>query len=252
MMAGVSICHLAKIYYIKGIAIPALADVNLDIKDGSFTTIVGKSGCGKSTLLRLICGLEPMTTGEMLFNTAGKTQNRVGARVNMVFQEPRLMPWLTVEQNMAVGLIRENDTRKAKAIVSRFLDMMGLKTFKDAYPSQISGGMAQRVALGRMLCFNPDLILMDEPFGALDAFTRRNLQKLLIDIFREQKKTIIFVTHDVDEAVFLGQKVVIIEAGFIRRQVPVNLPYPRDMASHVFFQLRQDLMATIMHEDAIK
>ncbi|MBP2626661.1 MAG: transporter [Firmicutes bacterium] len=250
-MAGVNICGLAKIYYIKGAPISALADVDLDISDGSFVTVVGKSGCGKSTLLRLICGLEPMTAGEILFNTEGEFHSRVGARVNMVFQEPRLMPWLTVEQNMAVALIREKDTQKSKATVNQFLDMMGLKKFKDAYPSQISGGMAQRVALGRMLCYNPDLILMDEPFGALDAFTRRNLQKLLIDIFREQKKTIIFVTHDVDEAIFLGQKVVIIENGRISRQVLVNLPYPREIASHAFFQLREDVMATIMHEENI-
>jgi sulfonate transport system ATP-binding protein len=111
--------------------------------------------------------------------------------------------------------------------------------------------MAQRVALGRMLCYNPDLILMDEPFGALDAFTRRNLQKLLIDIFKEQKKTILFVTHDVDEAVFLGQKVVIIEAGRISREVPVKLPYLRDMASHAFFRLREDIIATIMHDEDV-
>jgi len=169
----------------------------------------------------------------------------------MVFQEPRLMPWLTVEQNMAVGLIRERDIRKSQATVSQFLTMMGLKKFKDAYPAQISGGMAQRVALGRMLCYNPDLILMDEPFGALDAFTRRNLQKLLIEIFRAQKKTILFVTHDVDEAVFLGQEVVIMEAGRISRQVPVNLSYPREISSHAFFQLREDIMGTIMHEEDI-
>ncbi|HEY3423377.1 MAG TPA: ABC transporter ATP-binding protein [Negativicutes bacterium] len=250
-MAGVNICGLSKTYYIKDVPIPALADVNLDIADGSFVTIVGKSGCGKSTLLRLICDLEPMTTGEMVFTTEGEIQNRVQARVNMVFQEPRLMPWLTVEQNMAVALIREPDAQKSQATVRQFLDMMGLKKFKDAYPIQISGGMAQRVALGRMLCYNPDLILMDEPFGALDAFTRRNLQKLLIDIFKEQKKTILFVTHDVDEAVFLGEKVVIIEAGRISREVPVNLPYLRDMASHAFFRLREDIIATIMHDEDV-
>ena len=251
-MAGVNICSLAKTYHIKSAPIAALTDVDLDIADGSFVTVVGKSGCGKSTLLRLICGLESMTSGEILFNTEGKVQSSARARVNMVFQEPRLMPWLTVDQNMAVGLIRETDKQKSQATVNQFLDMMGLKKFKDAYPSQISGGMAQRVSLGRMLCYNPDLILMDEPFGALDAFTRRNLQKLLIDIFREQQKTILFVTHDVDEAVFLGQKVVIIEAGRIRRQVPVDLPYPREMASHAFFQLREDIMTTIMHEEHLK
>jgi len=248
-MAGVEVCGLGKTYSIKGTPISALADVNLDITDGSFVTVVGKSGCGKSTLLRLICGLESMTTGEILFKSVNGNKSSVGARVNMVFQEPRLMPWLTVEENMAVGLIREPDIRKAKETVSQFLAIMGLNKFKEAYPSQISGGMAQRVALGRMLCYNPDLILMDEPFGALDAFTRRNLQKLLIEIFQEQKKTILFVTHDVDEAVFLGQKVVIIEDGRISRQVPVNLSYPREMASHAFFQLREDIMANIMGKE---
>lgn len=250
-MAGVNIADLSKTYYIKNVPIPALADVDLDITDGSFVTIVGKSGCGKSTLLRLISGLEPVTTGTILFTTAGGKQSRVGARVNMVFQEPRLMPWLTVAQNMAIGLIRETDAKKTQETVNQCLVMMGLKKFKDAYPSQISGGMAQRVALGRMLCYNPDVILMDEPFGALDTFTRRNLQKLLIDIFQERKKTILFVTHDVDEAVFLGQKVVIIEAGRIIHQVPIKLPYPREVAAQTFFELREKLITSIMHEEQL-
>ena len=250
-MAGVNIRGLSKTYYIKGAPILALADVDLDVADGSFVTIVGKSGCGKSTLLRLICGLEPMTTGKIEFMSEGKSGNCVRARVNMVFQEPRLMPWLTVEQNVAVALIQETNIQQSKTTVNKFLDMMGLMKFKDAYPSQISSGMAQRVALGRMLCYNPDLILMDEPFGALDTFMRRNLQKLLMDIFKEQKKTILFVTHDVDEAVFLGQKVVIIEGGRIHRQVPVNLPYPRDLTSHAFFQLREDIIGTIMRQEDI-
>jgi sulfonate transport system ATP-binding protein len=124
--------------------------------------------------------------------------------------------------------------------------MLGLQRFRDAYPRQISGGMAQRAAVGRTLCYDPDLILMDEPLGALDAFTRRNLQKEMVDIFQQQKKTIVFVTHDVDEAVFLGQKTVILDSGRVVREVGISLDYPRTITDRAFFLLREDIMSTIM------
>jgi len=247
-MAGVEIQGATKVYYIKGLTVHALSDVNLSIADGSFVTVVGKSGCGKSTLLRLICGLESLTAGNIAFTVDGKVKSREEQRISMVFQEPRLMPWLTVEQNMAMALIHEPDSKKVAATVERFLSMLGLKRFKDAYPRQISGGMAQRVAVGRTLCYDPDLILMDEPLGALDAFTRRNLQREMVDIFQQQRKTIVFVTHDVDEAVFLGQKTVILDSGRVVREVVIPLGYPRTITDQAFFLLREDIMNTIMSD----
>jgi len=247
-MAGVEIREAAKIYYIKGNPVYALADINLSIADGSFVTVVGKSGCGKSTLLRLICGLEPLTSGTITFTADGCVKRRSEQRISMVFQEPRLMPWLTVEQNMAMALIHEPDKQKVKATVDHFLSLLGLKRFKDAYPRQISGGMAQRTALGRTLCYDPDLILMDEPLGALDAFTRRNLQKEMVELFQQQRKTIVFVTHDVDEAVFLGQKTVVLDAGRVIREVAIPLDYPRVITDRAFFLLREDIMNMIMSD----
>lgn len=163
----------------------------------------------------------------------------------MVFQEPRLMHWLTVGENMAFSL-RKEDPDIIKHKVDRHLDLLGLKQFKDAFPRQISGGMAQRVALGRTLCYDPEVILMDEPLSALDAFTRQVLQKEIVKLFINQQKTVIFVTHDVDEAVLLGQKAVILEDGIIKKQIPIELPYPRDQAQDKFFKYRQEILKTIM------
>ncbi|GAB6182089.1 ABC transporter ATP-binding protein [Desulfotomaculum defluvii] len=244
-MAGVNIENLSKTYTIHDQEIKALSNINLTIKDGSFVTLVGKSGSGKTTLLRLLCGLEQITKGHISFLAPEKERATGKERISIVFQEPRLMPWLTVQENMALPLIKEKDRQQVSQTVAHFLDLLGLKKFKDAYPSQISGGMAQRVALGRTLCYDPDIILMDEPLGALDAFTRKNLQTELIDIFLLEKKTIIFVTHDVDEAVFLGQRVVIFDGGSIIEDVPVPLDYPRDPLSQNFFQIREQILRTI-------
>lgn len=213
------------------------------MNDKSFVTVVGRSGSGKTTLLRVLCGLEEKSGGEIHFIDGNSS--KAGAKISMVFQEPRLMPWLTVGENMAFGLRNENpDIIKHK--VERHLELLGLKEFKDAHPRQISGGMAQRVALGRTLCYDPELILMDEPLGALDAFTRQVLQREIVKLFINQQKTVIFVTHDVDEAMLLGQKVVILEKGSIKKQIPIELPYPRDPSADKFFRYRQEILRTIM------
>lgn len=245
-MAGISIKGLSKIYRMEGRDVRALSDINLTVEDGSFVTIVGRSGSGKTTLLRVLCGLAEKTSGEVAF-TGTFPQDRRMPRISMVFQEPRLMPWLTVEQNMAFPLGRTGKNM-ARDIVPRYLKMMGLEGFKGAYPSQISGGMAQRAALGRALCYDPDLILMDEPLGALDAFTRTILRKELADLLVSQKKTVLFVTHDVEEAVYLGQKVVILQGRNMMGEVPVNLPYPRNTDSPEFFGLKQKILKVIMKE----
>lgn len=249
-MAGVKIQKLDKIFYINGQEINALSDINLTIEDRSFVTLVGKSGSGKTTLLKLICGLEKATRGEISFYPPPeKSINCQSNKVSIVFQEPRLMPWLTVEQNMAFPLIKEKNRDRVSQRVNHYLDLLGLMEFKNAYPSQISGGMAQRAALGRTLCYDPDVILMDEPLGALDAFTRKKLQADLINIFLLKKKTIVFVTHDVDEAVFLGQKVVIFEAGKVIEHVPVNIDYPRDPLSRDFLQVKKKILSLIAAEN---
>jgi sulfonate transport system ATP-binding protein len=239
-MSKVEIAGLCKSYTLGERQVDALCDVDLVLEDASLVAVVGKSGCGKTTLLRVICGLEPMSRGGVRF--VNNARHEHDPKVSIVFQEPRLMPWLTVEQNMGFSLIRDSDRGRVKDRVDTYLNLLGLNEFKDAYPSQISGGMAQRVALGRTLCYDPDVILMDEPFGALDAFTRRNLQKELVNIFQSQRKTILFVTHDVDEAIFLGQHVLVLDRGRLVKDVPVHLRYPRDPLSRECYALREEIL----------
>ena len=240
-MAGLKIQNLCKSFDINDKKINVLNNLNMTIQDGSFVTIVGKSGCGKTTLLRILCGLEKQSEGSIEF-TGNLQGNNSKSKIGIVFQEPRLMPWLTVEQNMAFPLIKEKDRNLVYEKVYKYLKMLGLESFKNAYPHQISGGMAQRVSLGRTLCYDSEIILMDEPLGALDAFNRRKLQKEFINIFLENKKTIIFVTHDVDEAVYLGEKVIVMDKGSIIKEVPVNLEYYRDFNSREFLQIREDVL----------
>ena len=219
---------------------PVLIDVNLDVAPGEVVTLIGPSGCGKTTLLRLLSGLEQKTSGQIhwLDSNTGSDNPKVG----IVFQEPRLMPWLTVFENMAFALDRQANPAATEQRVSATLDQLGLSAFRDAYPSQLSGGMAQRVSLGRTLCYNPDLILMDEPFGALDYFTRKKLQREIVDLFLREQKTIVFVTHDVSEAVYLGQKILVMEAGQLIREVSVDLPYPRQAADPALLQYQQEIL----------
>ncbi len=236
-MTALALKGLYKEYRLPGRQVAALAGVDLAVAAGSLVTIVGRSGCGKTTLLRIIGGLEKQSAGEVAFDPPG-------ARIAMVFQEPRLMPWLTVEQNLAL-VMRDQPPDEIKRTVGRYLDMLGLGGFKAAYPSQLSGGMAQRAALGRALCYNADIILMDEPLGALDAFTRRNLQEELVAIFLKHNKTILFVTHDIDEALILGQRVLVMADGRITAEVAVPFPYPRDAAGEPFYKLRAGLLASL-------
>jgi sulfonate transport system ATP-binding protein len=243
-MGGLEISGLCKHYCIHGRILRAIHGVDLHIEKGSFVTVVGKSGCGKTTLLRLVCGLESPDEGYIRFSRSG--QENHGKTVSIVFQEPRLMPWLTVRQNITFGLAREKDRQGLDDLVDQSLEMLGLAPFQDAYPHQISGGMAQRTALGRTLCLDPEIILMDEPFGALDAFTRRNLQQELVDIFIARNKTILFVTHDVDEAVLLGQRVLVMDHGTIVHDRLIDGAYPRDVLGREFFRVREEILTTIL------
>lgn len=239
-----AIQHLHKQYTVQGQALPVLEDITLTVQPGEFVSIVGASGCGKSTLLRLIVGLEADYRGELLLDG----RRIVGTSLNrgIVFQEHRLFPWLTVQENIALGLLNADlsDADKQKA-VREHIALVGLEGFETAHPHQLSGGMSQRVAIARALVNRPDVLLLDEPFGALDALTRAHLQQELHRIWQAEGITMILVTHDVEEAVYLGEKVVVMEPrpGRIRRIVPVDLPYPRERSAAGFSRVKDGVLA---------
>ncbi|KWR81292.1 ABC transporter ATP-binding protein [Cupriavidus sp. IDO] len=238
-----SIAHLHKQYEVKGQALPVLEDITLSIAPGEFVSIVGASGCGKSTLLRLVVGLEADYRGEIVLD--GRRVVGTSLQRGIVFQEHRLFPWLTVEQNIRLALLNTpgSDADKQRN-VQEHIALVGLSGFEQAYPHQLSGGMSQRVAIARALVTRPEILLLDEPFGALDALTRAYLQQELHRIWQAEGITMIIVTHDVEEAVYLGDRVVVMEPrpGRIRRIVPVGLPHPRDRAALPFAQVRDDVL----------
>lgn len=234
-MPAIEVRDLGKTYQVAGQAFAALRDVCANIAVGSFSVIIGRSGCGKTTFLRLLAGMEASTAGSIALPDGIR-------RVGMVFQEPRLMPWLNVQENMAFAIRDTLPPEHVKKIVDYHIRVLGLEQFRTAYPSQLSGGMAQRVSLGRTLCYEPDLVLMDEPFGALDYFTRRQLQREMVDLFLEEKRTIVLVTHDVNEAVLLGQNILIMDGGRIVRELPVQLAYHRKPATVEFMTVQQNVL----------
>lgn len=221
----------------------ALTDINMTIEDGEFVCIVGPSGCGKSTLLRLIAGLIVPTTGSITLS--GKKVEGTDSDRGMVFQKPTLFPWLTVGQNVgfSANLKKQNNEKE----VDRLLEKVGLMEFKNSYPHQLSGGMAQRVSLIRTMINKPNVFLLDEPLGALDAFTRMNMQDELIKLWQENKHIMIMVTHDVDEAIYLSNKVVIMEPrpGRIKKILEINLDYPRNRTSKEFTDYRNEILETL-------
>ncbi|GAA4707359.1 ABC transporter ATP-binding protein [Brevibacillus fulvus] len=217
-----------------------LADLNFQVEPGEFITIIGPSGCGKSTLLKIIAGLDVHYQGSV---TLGHAKiDKPGRRQGFIFQEHRLFPWLTVEKNIAADLSLKDPEVRAK--VDALISTVRLQGFENAYPRELSGGMSQRVAIARALLRNPEILLLDEPFGALDAFTRNHLQNVLLDIWQQNKTTMILVTHDIDESIYLANRVLIMDAkpGRISRIVPVDLPYPRKRSSSGFQAIRQKVM----------
>lgn len=209
-----------------------LNKINVDVKDGEFVTIVGPSGCGKSTLLNIIAGLDSPDSGSISVKGERRVYTDPGRLV--IFQEGALFPWLTVSENVEFGLkVAGTPKDKQRQTASRFIEMVQLSRFADSYIYQLSGGMKQRVAIARALAMNPDILLMDEPFAALDVQTRDMLHNQLLHIYEATRKTILFVTHNINEALALGNRVIVLSprSGNIKREFTINLPRPRDVNS---------------------
>ena len=227
-------------------AFQALEGADLHVDEGEFICLIGASGCGKSTLLRIIAGFETATEGYVFVD--GQQVTAPGPERGMVFQDYGLFPWLSVRDNIGFGPVaRGLPKRQVREIVDRFIEMIGLEKFADNYPHQLSGGMKQRVAIARVLANDARVVLMDEPFGALDAMTRERLQDELLDIWARTKLTVIFVTHAIEEAILLADRVVAMSPGpgRIVSQTPVELARPRDVSSVAFNALRRTLSAQL-------
>lgn len=240
--ADVTVQRLTKRYGTDGHTVTALSGIDLTIRAGSVVSIVGSSGCGKSTLLRIVAGLDTAYEGTAALG--GARIRGPGLDRGMVFQEHRLLPWLTVEQNIAFGL-NGLGAAETKRRVEEHLELVGLSAFARAYPGQLSGGMSQRVAIARALANRPEVLLLDEPFGALDALTRIQMQQEVLRIWQAERTTMILVTHDIDEAIYLGDEVVVMSArpGTVRTVIPVKLPRPRDRNSQPFAEIRKRIHA---------
>ncbi len=220
----------------------ALDNVSLSVAAGELICIVGPSGCGKSTLLRLIAGLEAPNSGELWVGDERIT--KPSAERGLVFQDPNLFPWLTVRRNIQVGLVARGILQQKKHEVDEFMRLVGLETFAKAYPHHLSGGMAQRVALARALINHPKVLLLDEPLGALDAFTRMRMQDEVLRLWKARATTMLFVTHDIDEAIYMSDRIVIMSPrpGRIEREIPITLERARHRNSPEFLQLRGDIL----------
>ncbi len=236
----------------RGGEVVAVDSLDLTVHDKEFVCIVGPSGCGKSTLLRIIAGLTRPTTGEVVLD--GIQVSGPGADRGMVFQSYTLFPWLTVEGNVEFGpRLRGQPPELCTRIAKRYIDLVGLSGFEHSYPKELSGGMMQRAAIARALANDPEILLMDEPFGALDAQTRTLMQELLLSVWEQTHKTVLFVTHDIEEAVLLADRVYVMTArpGRIKREILVSLPRPRTVEvfdSEEFLHLRREVHQSIREE----
>lgn len=220
----------------------AVTDVNISMYNGEFVSLVGTSGCGKSTILRMIAGLIAPTTGELTVN--GNKITAPGPDIGMVFQKPTLFPWLTVEDNVAFSLKMQGKLKENTEDVHRLIKVIGLEKFKKDYPGQLSGGMAQRVALARAMISKPKILLMDEPLGALDAFTRMNMQNEILDMWQMNKQLVVMVTHDIDEAIHMSSRILVMEAhpGRIQEEIKIDMDYPRNRSSSIFVEYRNHIL----------
>lgn len=249
MTVCIEIKGLSKVFTKGKRQVVALEGMDLEVGDGEFVCLLGPSGCGKTTVLRIVAGLEPATKGEVAVH--GKRVDAAGPERGMVFQEFALFPWRTVRKNVEFGLeIRGVPEQERHEASSKLIDLVGLEGFEDSHPDELSGGMKQRVGIARALANEPTVLLMDEPFGSLDAQTRNLMQKELLRIWSATRKTILFVTHSVDEAVFLADRIVVMTArpGKVREDIPVTLQRPRDRTSAEFIAVRGKVLAELDEE----
>ena len=233
-----------------GLLMTALKGIDLTIKPGNFVSVIGPSGCGKSTLLRIVAGLQKPTSGEVRID--GVPVSGPGYERGLVFQDPTLFPWLTVQENIASGLVARGVYKTKKKEISDYIRLVGLEGFEKSYPHQLSGGMAQRVAIARALINRPKVLLLDEPLGALDAFTRIRMQDELLRIWQERRNTVVLVTHDVDEAIYLGDEVVVMtpRPGQVQKVIPIELPDGKDRGSEKFHFLREQVLEVLHFKEA--
>lgn len=244
--------EVGKVFKTKKGETTALEKTTFSIAEGEFVTILGPSGCGKSTVLRIVAGLEEATSGQVLLD--GQEVNGPGPDRGMVFQSYTLFPWLSVKENITFGLKLKGVSQKERDdIAGHYLKLIGLEGFENHFPIQLSGGMKQRVAIARALANDPKILLMDEPFGALDAQTRNIMQEVLLKAWEESKKTILFITHDVDESIFLADSVYVMTArpGRLKKRIPINLERPRDFSvkgTVEFAEYKEELLSLIRDE----
>ncbi len=253
MPARLVLIGVEKTFQSRRGTVQALHDINLTLDDGEFVSVVGASGCGKSTLLRIVAGLEPASAGELSLDH--EPLRGPGRDRGMVFQQYTLYPWLSALENVEFGLSHLPKRQRAD-VARRFLDVVGLSDFAASYPLQLSGGMQQRVAIARALALRPSILLMDEPFGALDAQTRSLMQELLLSIWERDRLSVLFVTHDIDEAIFLADRICVMSTkpGRVRELIDVPLPRPRDFSQQMgtdFLQLKQHVRGLI-HDEAAR
>ncbi len=248
MIAVIELSSVGKSFESGKEQIEVIRDITLRVAEGRFVCIVGPSGCGKTTLLRLMCGLLQPTSGKVLVkgNPPDPKKNRFG----VIFQEDSLLPWKTVLGNVKFGLEVTRTKGDVDSTAREFIAMVGLRGFEDYYPHQISGGMKKRVAIARAMAVDPEIILMDEPFADLDAQTRQILQKELLSVWSKLNKTVIFITHNVDEAVFLGQEIVVLtkRPSSVKSLVKVDLEHPRNRLSPPFISYREKILKYLQEE----
>jgi NitT/TauT family transport system ATP-binding protein len=248
-MSQIIVNNVQKVFKTKDREVVALKDINLEVNKGDFVCLLGPSGCGKSTLLNAVAGFSLPSSGTITVD--GKPITEPGPDRGMVFQEYALFPWMTVAQNIAFGMeVQDKPKAEISDKVDWLLDVLKLKDFRDRFPKDLSGGMRQRVAIARVLGMDSPIMLMDEPFGALDALTRRNLQDELLRIWKEFGKTILFVTHSIEESIYLADRIVVMtyRPGTIKRDQRVTMPRPRDTSAPEFNELKRELGLLVMEE----
>lgn len=244
--------HLNKDFEVDGSLVHVSDDINLAVREGEFISIVGPSGCGKSTLIRIVAGLDQATSGKV--ENCGREITGISKNIGMIFQEPRLFPWLTIRDNIAFcfnSRQKRKEKKKINELVDYYLRLVNLSDFATAYPNQLSGGMKQRASIARALIENPEILLLDEPFSALDAFTRMAMQKELLKVWETEKKTMILVTHDIDEAIFLSDRIIVLSErpSTIQKTIRVTQDRPRDRSSYEFLEVRRKVMCEFFNKE---